>query len=419
MSIIPKKSVSIKLHKKNKRKCQLSTMKFLSTPQINYSILKSHSRHPPKPRSSLNTPNTPNARTSCPSLAEQASISIAPIPKPPSQTLVSSPTFLEDPAGPCAESVKLIPNSQLNTQLISDKDLTSLNFRIFHHKSFKEIQLEAIKSVLSQKHVMVCCRTGIGKSLIYQLSGYVLPGITLVIMPLVSLICEQYKKLQSLQIPSSYFYDCDTSSEENQKYHQIVIDHSIKFIFMTPEKLQTPRMSKLLKELHAQSRLSLLVIDEFHCIIAFNEFRPKYQSIGEVISLYPELRVLCLSGSIRPNERHQIERNLRIGDPKVFISSPTRDNLFYKVIAKGRDYSEKIIELINSTYKDKTGIVYCSTISHCKKLNSVMRSAGINCDYFCGGTSMDNNEREDKRKKWQSGGIKVMVSTTAFGMGID
>ena len=413
MSYTPNKIRSIKLHKKNKRNSIQTSIKFPSTPEINFSILKSHSRASHTPRVSHHI-LIPTA-----TIEEQSCISIPANPPAHPPDSLSRGIMVLESAGVSADCGLIIPNSELNNLNLSDNDLNSINSRVFHNTSFKETQLEAIKAVLTQKHVMVCCRTGIGKSLIYQLSGYVLPGITLVIMPLVSLICEQYKKLQSLGIPSSYFYDCENLSDENQKFHQIVIDKSIKFLFMTPEKLQTPRMSKLLKELHAQNRLDLMVIDEFHCIITFNEFRPKYQSIGEVITMYPGLRVLCLSGSIRPLERQQIEKNLRIGNPKVFISSPTRDNLFYKVIAKGRDYTDKIIELINTTYKDKTGIIYCSTIKHCKKLNSILQTAGVSCDYFCGGNSMDNNEREDKRKKWQSGGIKVMVSTTAFGMGID
>lgn len=398
---------SIRLKKKSPKANTVTVVNFPKTPKFNYLLFKDRHHVPPTEL---------NFRTSVVSLEEvnlpKPLPATPPLPQIEPEVLIEELIVATSPA-------EAIPDYRINVPNYSDHDLERINREVFGNSTFKDNQLTIIKSVLSNQHVMVCLPTGNGKSLIYQISGYILEGITLVIMPLISLINDQYEKLSALRVPCIYFNETSSPAEVGQLCHKIVIDRSIKFVFLTPERLLNSfNIQKLLKELHAADRLKLLVIDEFHCITHYSqEFRPTYQNIGQVIKDYPDIRVLCLSGSIQNCELQKIQNNLGITQPVLFKDSPTRKNLYYEIIHKKKDGYGQLISLINSKYSGQTGIVFCNKRKKCEDLCYAMSAAGISCQFFH--SQIENAHKEQKRKNWQEGSVKVMVATNAFGMGID
>ena len=185
----------------------------------------------------------------------------------------------------------------------------------FGHDTFLPGQRKIIQQVLSGRDVFVLMSTGAGKSLIYQISSLVMPGMTVVISPLIALMQDQVDRLQANGIAAT-FINSSLSSSEQVNRERDTLNGKIKLLYVAPERLLTKNFLSLLDEVHNRVGLSLLAIDEAHCVSEWgHDFRPEYRQLGRLRSRYPEVPMLALTATATERVRDDILTQLRLQEP--------------------------------------------------------------------------------------------------------
>ena len=276
---------------------------------------------------------------------------------------------------------------------------------------FRPMQAEIIDSVMAGHDTLGLLPTGGGKSLTFQVPAMMLPGVTLVITPLISLMKDQVDNLADRGIRAVYFHSGLTPREKDLALTRCRLGKA-KIAYVSPERLQNERFIAELRTLST----SLIVVDEAHCISQWGyDFRPSYLRIASLRRLVGEdVPVLALTASATPEVTDDIMRHLSFDEPRVFARSFTRQNLSY--IVRYTDSKEPmLLRILTST----TGcsIVYVRSRKRTLELARLLCEAGISAEaYHAGLTPEDKEERQDR---WKSDRVRVMVATNAFGMGID
>ena len=276
---------------------------------------------------------------------------------------------------------------------------------------FRPMQAEIIDSVMAGHDTLGLLPTGGGKSLTFQVPAMMLPGVTLVITPLISLMKDQVDNLADRGIRAVYFHSGLTPREKDLALTRCRLGKA-KIAYVSPERLQNERFIAELRTLST----SLIVVDEAHCISQWGyDFRPSYLRIASLRRLVGEdVPVLALTASATPEVTGDIMRHLSFDEPRVFARSFTRQNLSY--IVRYTDSKEPmLLRILTST----TGcsIVYVRSRKRTLELARLLCEAGISAEaYHAGLTPEDKEERQDR---WKSDRVRVMVATNAFGMGID
>ncbi|OMJ66050.1 hypothetical protein SteCoe_37248 [Stentor coeruleus] len=305
-----------------------------------------------------------------------------------------------------------------NSEFEWESAINEMNQKIFGNMSFKNKQKEIINAVISKKDVFACLPTGGGKSLTYQLPTCYMDGVTIIITPLISLIQDQIQKIRDFG-QEARFINTDVYNEIQSICHEIVTNKNVKFIFLTPERLlMNFLIRKLIKELDVGKRVNFFVIDEAHCICTYGrDFRTEYKKLNCLKDYYQEIPILCLTASVTQKEIQEITNCLKI-NPEYFIEGPYRANLYYEIIPKQKNPHSQLAELINSRYKNETGIIYFNNKKKCETLTQKLQDFySIECIYFHSDLTLD--QKSQKLKDWQDGKKKIIVATSAFGMGID
>ena len=299
-----------------------------------------------------------------------------------------------------------------------DEAVENLNKKVFKNPKFKPNQREIINAVLSNRDVFGCLPTGGGKSLTFQLPSLVMQGITIVIMPLLSLISDQYSKLISYNIPARVVKDLNLK-EKQLLFHEIVTQNSIRILLITPEFLiQSSLMRRLLLELDARKSINFFVIDEAHCILSYGkDFRPDFSKLDFLRKDFPDIPILCLTGSITAPERKDIIDHLKI-HPVVISASSYRSNLNYEVIPKEKNGISQLASLIKTRFPDQTGIIFLNDRKKCEEYSkNLTEMYSLPCRYFH--AELSKSAKDSLLEEWQEGRSKVIIATNAFGMGID
>ena len=275
--------------------------------------------------------------------------------------------------------------------------------------TFRESQEVIIKTILQKKDVIAILPTGSGKSIIYQVAGLSIGGITVVISPLIALIEEQNNKLNQLGIKSialtGYlpFYELERLLD-NVQFGQT------KFVFLSPERLKNDFIKKRL----ANMPVNLLVIDEAHCISEWgHDFRPSYTKIHKIKELLPDITTLALTATAKNLVINDIKTYLKLKKPVVFKSSVIRQNIAYKVFIK----PDKLNCLKHYLKPTETAIVYVKTRKKTYQYAGYLAKHGFKTAFFHGGMNLE--EKQKSLNDWLQNKSKVMFATTAFGMGID
>jgi ATP-dependent DNA helicase RecQ len=285
--------------------------------------------------------------------------------------------------------------------------------RRFGVRKWRTGQRAVIEAVIAGKNVLAIMPTGAGKSLCYQLPALFLPKPTLVISPLLALMQDQYDKLADADIEAAKLDSFLTASEEREMVHSIEGgEHAI--IYMTPERLENPASLEMLK----QKGLSLVVVDEAHCISQWgHDFRPSYLFIRHALSELGNPPVLAITATAPPEVSADILKQLALPDAQVINTGIERENLSFEVFrtTKKQAKLDYLLELVRAT--EGIGIVYVATVRTSKEVSDFLCKHGVKATNYH--AKLRPREREKIQQDFMHGRYQVMVATKAFGMGID
>ncbi len=285
--------------------------------------------------------------------------------------------------------------------------------RTFGFRALREGQEEVIRSILAGQDTLAIMPTGAGKSLCYQLPGAELPGTTVIVSPLISLMKDQVDKLRELGINAAQVNSTLTASEENEVLEEIAKEQR-EFVFVTPERVTQPEFLETLRT----NRIDVFVIDEAHCISQWgHDFRPSYLHLREVVEALGNPPVLALTATATPEVIDDIRRQLGREEMEVVDIGVYRENLRFEVIPAPREEAKRntLARLLGEM--EGTGIVYVSTIKDCEAVTEYLESLGIDAIRYHG--RLGARERKRNQDRFMAGDLKVIVATNAFGMGID
>ncbi|MDE6527543.1 MAG: RecQ family ATP-dependent DNA helicase [Muribaculaceae bacterium] len=283
--------------------------------------------------------------------------------------------------------------------------------RHWGYDAFRPMQAEIINSVLAGNDTLGLMATGGGKSLTFQVPAMIIDGLTIVVTPLISLMKDQVDNLMAHGI-RGYFLHSGLTRRENR----LVLDKcrlgKARILYVSPEKLKSESFVAELECLPVK----LIVVDEAHCISQWGyDFRPSYLEIGCLRELFPGAPLLALTASATPEVVADIADKLRFRPgAQVFRLSFSRDNLSY--IVRNCDFKEEqLVHVLN--HVPGCGIVYVRSRKRTRVVAEMLCRAGISADFYHAGLSPE--EKNFRQNRWKNDEIRVMVATTAFGMGID
>jgi ATP-dependent DNA helicase RecQ len=302
---------------------------------------------------------------------------------------------------------------QIGTEEIKIATLRRTLRRKFGFKSLREGQEEVIRSVMSGRDTLAIMPTGAGKSLCYQLPGAELPGTTVVVSPLLSLMKDQVDKLQELGMDAAQVNSTLTAREEGAVLEEIQKEQR-DFVFVTPERLARPDFLDTLRT----NVIDVFVIDEAHCISQWgHDFRPDYLRLRGAIEALGNPRVLALTATATPEVIEDILRQLGREDMEIIDTGIFRDNLHFEVIPVRNEEAkhEHLVRLLREI--DGTGIVYTSTVRDCDAVTAHLESLGMAVARYHG--RLSTRERKRSQDRFMKGELEAVVATNAFGMGID
>lgn len=284
---------------------------------------------------------------------------------------------------------------------------------VFGYDSFRPMQLDIIKNVLQKNDTLAIMPTGGGKSICYQIPALLFPGITVVVSPLISLMQDQVSSLIENGIEAVYLnssLDWDSYKETVKKLKA----GAIKLVYVSPEGLSTERMQSILHECSVP--ISCITIDEAHCVSEWgHDFRPDYLSIAAIRNQFPQAVCLALTATATVHVRADIVQNLRMNNPRIFVASFNRENIFLEVKPK-HDALGQVVDCIEK-HKDESGIIYCFSRKQVDQLTLSLKNMNYSVlNYHAGLTDEERTEHQDLFIKDK---VRIMVATVAFGMGIN
>ena len=278
------------------------------------------------------------------------------------------------------------------------------------YDSFRDLQEEIITSIGEGKDTLGLMPTGGGKSITFQVPALAQEGICIVITPLIALMKDQVQNLRKREIKALAIYSGMTRQEILTALENCIFGN-YKFLYISPERLDTEIFRTKLRSM----KVSMITVDESHCISQWGyDFRPAYLKIAEIRELLPEVPVLALTATATPEVVTDIQARLKFREGNVFRMSFERKNLAY-IVRKTDNKTKEILYILQRI--SGSAIIYVRNRRRTKEITELLMNEGITTDFYHAG--LDNAVKDLRQKRWQSGEVRVMVATNAFGMGID
>ncbi len=282
----------------------------------------------------------------------------------------------------------------------------------FGFDSFLPLQEEIITHVLQRRDTLALLPTGGGKSLCYQLPALVFSGITIVVSPLIALMKDQVRGLHERnRIPAAYLNSSLTAAEEREVWRRLAA-REVKLLYVAPERIMKSGFLEFLSSLS----VALIAVDEAHCISEWgHDFRPEYRRLGELREFFPNVPMVALTATATPKVREDIERQLALGNHRVFASSFDRPNLIYHV--RPKEEAEAQVAHYVEDHPGQSGIVYCHSRAGAERLAAALVDQGLSAVPYHAG--LPQKVRTLHQDLFMRGEAQVVTATIAFGMGID
>mgnify|MGYP001098689357 CR=1 FL=1 len=278
------------------------------------------------------------------------------------------------------------------------------------YDSFRDLQEEIITSIGEGKDTLGLMPTGGGKYITFQVPALAQEGICIVITPLIALMKDQVQNLRKREIKALAIYSGMTRQEILTALENCIFGN-YKFLYISPERLDTEIFRTKLRSM----KVSMITVDESHCISQWGyDFRPAYLKIAEIRELLPEVPVLALTATATPEVVTDIQARLKFREGNVFRMSFERKNLAY-IVRKTDNKTKELLYILQRI--SGSAIIYVRNRRRTKEITELLMNEGITADFYHAG--LDNAVKDLRQKRWQSGEVRVMVATNAFGMGID
>lgn len=311
---------------------------------------------------------------------------------------------------------------------VDPRALEALN-RYFGYDSFRPGQSGIVSAIFAGHDVLGVMPTGAGKSICYQIPAAILPGVAIVISPLISLMRDQVDALNDVGLPAAFINTTQTPDEQNLVFAQ-ALSGQIKLLYVAPERLETERF----RNFAVRVPISLVAVDEAHCVSQWGQdFRSSYLGIGEFIAGLPTRpTVAAFTATATERVRRDIVSILGLHTPSITVTGFDRPNLYFDVISMPRKDKASWVASYIASHPDESGIVYCATRKETEALAESLNSAvaelraaggadvsdiGTIAVAYHGGMSAD--AREKAQRDFVTDRVPVVVATNAFGMGID
>lgn len=283
---------------------------------------------------------------------------------------------------------------------------------VFGYTSFRFDQNKIINSVLDGKDTLAIMPTGGGKSLCYQIPALYLDGVTLVISPLISLMQDQVMNLKETGV-EAVFLNSSLNYQESQKVKEKIKKGKVKLVYVSPEGILSPHLIEFFKQIE----ISLIAIDEAHCVSQWgHEFRKDYTRLGELKDLFPDTPVIALTATADAKTRTDISDQLKMNKPEVFVSSFDRPNINYMIHDRD-DELKQLDSFIRANHPKDTGIVYCLSRDKVERVATALKKMGYPAVPYHAGLSQEIRTKNQERFNVDE--RIIVVATIAFGMGID
>ncbi|WP_419872134.1 DNA helicase RecQ [Candidatus Pristimantibacillus sp. PTI5] len=284
--------------------------------------------------------------------------------------------------------------------------------RVYGYDSFRKGQEDIISGILQGRDTLAILPTGGGKSICYQIPSMLMPGTSLVISPLISLMKDQVDALRRVGV-SAAFLNSSLGAAEYRDVMRKAMQGEYKLLYVAPERLDAPMFQSLSEQLS----IPLIAIDEAHCVSQWgHDFRPSYRQLaGWIARMKDRPLVAAFTATATTEVAADISDMLKLRDPSVFVTGFARPNLSLSVVTGVE--KKKFLESYVAGRKEQSGIIYAATRKEVENVYEQLSRRGIQAGKYHGGLS--DAERADTQEKFRFDDIRVMVATNAFGMGID
>jgi len=280
----------------------------------------------------------------------------------------------------------------------------------WNYDSFRPQQEEIVQAVLAGQDALALLPTGGGKSICFQVPTLMKEGLCLVISPLIALMKDQVQNLRKKGITAFAIYS-GMSRKDVISTFKLAATGNCRFLYISPERLETELFKEFLPALH----VSLIAVDEAHCISQWGyDFRPPYLRIADIRDELPGVPVLALTASATPSISEDICVKLKMVSPRIFTQSFLRPNLSFSA-HKTSSVLNKMLDILRRL--EGCSIIYCRNRRRTKEISDLLNMHGITADYYHAGLAPE--ERNEIQERWMKNAIRVIVCTNAFGMGID